>query len=681
MLEGTATKLRFFGADATALWLTAVCCLAIALIGPIGMDPLRSMPDLLYLNLIGLHALFAGILYRNRTIKTGSIEALAATTTVLFLFSYIFASNANMDYVQRFASGKTYLNFGPDSSTERLNSLLLYLPILAADAAIIVRRRVKEPGNRFARAALPLTIASALLYSLAFPSFAATRGIPILAWISLVPILTVLSSVRLSRFVFYGTLFGVLETMITNFWLGTFSLVTLQLVTVAYSLFFLFFMLVLAKLFRRHGTLAGLILFPFTLVAFDWIRASGFIGYPWGMIGTTQYRSLRLIQFAEVTGVWGVSAVVAFTNSAIAWIVLSGRRIVNMRTLAFPISIATILSVCVVFGAIRIKALESDSRQTSRVALIQQNSDPRKNEYRQTMETLIRLTEESLESSPDLVVWSETAFVPNIRRWSAEDPARFAYAGLVRDLLGFLKGIGTYLVTGNDDYELVINDSGEEIRNDYNAAVYFDDRGERLSTYRKIHLVPFTEYFPFRERLPLAYETLKKFDVYLWEPGVERVIFSHPDFSFATPICFEDSFPRDVRLFVAAGADVIINISNDYWSLKEAEAQQHFSNALFRAVENRRPLLRASASGVTCHISASGRIVATIPNYVEGTLDATVARDNSVRTIYNLFGDWFPLLALGLIFVALFAPISKLRAERNVDRRATDANDERGNDR
>ena len=550
MLQKQASRPRItrsFGIDAILLWLAAVFCLVVTLIGPIGMDPDRSMPDLLYLMLIGLHALFAGILYRNRSIDTGSIEMLAAIAAVLFLFSYIFASNANMDYVQRFASGKTYLNFGPDSSIERFNSLLLYIPILACDAAIIIRRRATESGDPVLRAALPLTVASALLYALAFPSFAATSGVPILAWISLVPILMVLQRAPPRRCVFYGTLFGVLETMITNFWLGTFSLVSLQLVTVAYALFFALFMLAVARLFRRHGTLNGLILFPLALVAFDWIRASGFIGYPWGMIGTTQYRSLRLIQIAEITGIWGVSAIVAFVNSSIAWSLHLGRRMMRKRYVIFPITVFSILTGCVLFGSDRIKTFEEDSKQRSRVALIQQNSDPRKNEYRQTMETLIKLTEESLVFDPDLVVWSETAFVPNIRRWSAEDPRRFAYAALVADLFAFLDQLKTYLVTGNDDYELVTDDAGEEIRNDYNAAVYFDDSGKRISTYRKIHLVPFTEYFPFRERMPLAYETLKKFDVYLWEPGNKRVVFTHPKFSFVTPICFEDTFPDDIR--------------------------------------------------------------------------------------------------------------------------------------
>ena len=84
------------------------------------------------------------------------------------------------------------------------------------------------------------------------------------------------------------------------------------------------------------------------------------------------------------------------------------------------------------------------------------------------------------------------------------------------------------------------------------------------------------------------------------------MVFRHPRFSFATPICFEDVFPNDVRLFVRAGAEVILNLSNDYWSLTEAEGMQHAANSVFRAVENGWPVARAAASGLTCLVDTCG---------------------------------------------------------------------------
>ena len=246
-----------------------------------------------------------------------------------------------------------------------------------------------------------------------------------------------------------------------------------------------------------------------------------------------------------------------------------------------------------------------------------------------------------------MVVWSETAFVPNIRRWSREDPKEFPLAALVRDFLGYQKGIGTWLLTGNDDYSFEMRDGVQE-RLDYNGSVLFSPAGERVETYHKIHLVPFTEYFPYRKQLPALYSLLLSFDAYLWEPGGRHVVFRHPVFSFSTPICFEDAFPDDVRRFVAEGAQVILNISNDYWSLTEVEGMQHAANAVFRAVENGRPLARAAASGLTCLVDVHGRIRARIPFYTENFLVADVPLV-SRRTLYTRWGDWFPSVLGGCL--------------------------------
>ncbi len=647
-------KIESVARHAGLLWAGALASGAILVAGPFGMSRARSPMDLLFFFLVSVQALLAGVSFRKGRLRVESIEVLCAAVVVLFLFSYIFAMNANMDYVQRFAEGKTYLNFGPDSRTERLNAILRYGPILAVDMGLIVmlRRNGRTHAGAIERYAFLLTFLSAAFFAFSFPSFLSLGGLGPVAFVSVVPLFIVLRETEPRQAVFYGTFFGVLETMVTNYWLGTFSLVTLQAVSVIYALFFLLFMTVAVRIIRRYGD-AGLFILPFAWVGFDFLRSSGFIGYPWGMIGTTQYRFLPFIQIAELTGVWGVTFVVLLVNASIAFLLL--RR--TARSARAGLLVAVVVAGIVVFGSIRIRAVDRRFVDADRVtvALVQQNTDPRKNDYRSTFEVLTRLTDRSLAADPALVVWSETAFVPNIRRWSQEDPRRFAYAALTRDFLDYQESIGVWLLTGNDDYERVTDSDGNEIdRLDYNAAVLFDDTGRRRRTYRKIHLVPITEYFPFKRQLPWAYEALKNFDVYLWEPGTERVVFEHPDFSFSTPICFEDSFPRDVRLFVRAGADLIINISNDYWSLREVEAQQHFSNALFRSIENRRVMLRAAASGVTSRVDPTGRLVASLPNYVEDVLLTDVPLATMPATLYTRLGDWFPLASLAVAVGALF---------------------------
>jgi apolipoprotein N-acyltransferase len=115
--------------------------------------------------------------------------------------------------------------------------------------------------------------------------------------------------------------------------------------------------------------------------------------------------------------------------------------------------------------------------------------------------------------------------------------------------------------------------------------------GERLvDTYRKISLVPFTEHFPFESELPLLYQWLKAADTHFWEKGSEYTVFESKGVRFSTPICYEDTFGYISRNFVRAGADVIVNLTNDSWSNSVPAMLQHMAMAVFRAVENRRPV-------------------------------------------------------------------------------------------
>jgi apolipoprotein N-acyltransferase len=598
-----------------------------------------------------------------------SPEILFTLTLALFLFAYIFATNANMDYVQRFIASGGNLRLAPDSARERLSACLRYIPLLAVDAFMLAFPRLAM--RALARAAfgsasllrawaLPLSLVSGSLFSLSFPSFLSTNGIPALGWVCLIPLLMVLFETPPGWGTFYGVAAGAVQTMITNYWLGTFNLLTLQFVTVVTTLQYVLFMAICTRILRRSGRL-GCLVFPAGWVLFDWLRSLGFLGYPWAMLGASQYTFIPLIQVSSITGVWGVTFIVILFGSVAARCLLSLSRRQPMPR-GPSVLLAVVLVASLGWGALRIwrepavagraAGAGEGAERTIRLALVQQNADPRKDDYEEVYRTLKRLTESALPGRPDMVVWSETAFVPNIRRWSAEDPEAYPFARLVRELLAWQKTIGTWLITGNDDYELVQSASGEE-RRDYNGAVLFSPSGERVETYHKMHLVPFTEYFPYKKQLPTIYRLLQSFDAYLWEPGRDRVVFRHPLVSFCAPICFEDAFPNDVRLFIRAGAEAIVNLSNDYWSLTEAEAMQHAANAVFRAVENSRHLVRASASGLTCSVDTLGRITARSPIYEEAVLSVELRPGPLRTTPYTRWGDWFPPVMGGLLLAAL----------------------------
>jgi apolipoprotein N-acyltransferase len=659
---------------ATVVVVLQAVSLAYYLSDPFAIGTAPGLSDYLYFFLVAAHLAWAAgialpIARKARRVRIGLLfrgpEVLAGGTLVLFLFVFIYALNANMDYAQRFASMSGALRLAPDTTVERANAVLRFLPLILANLLVYLyprlakrrlSRRVHGAGV-FAPWGLPSAVVSALLYAAALPSLFVLEGLPFLAFVCLVPLFATLVSGPRRWAVFYGVLFGCVQTMITNYWLATYGLISLQFIVVVYLAWYLVFMALSVPLVRAFGA-TGLLWLPVTWVVFDYLRSVGFLGYPWAMLGTALYSVPVLTQIASVFGVWGVTFLVLFANAALAYVVVRGLRRRRVRP-AVPATAAVLVVLTLAFGLPRLVAVRNEPKVPSvRVALIQQNTDPRKDDYSSTFSVLTRLTDEALRKSPDLVAWSETAFVPNIRRWGAMDPESHPLARLVHRFRDYQQSIGTWLVTGNDDYVLETDAAGQTVRKDYNAAVLFSAEGERVETYHKINLVPFTEDFPFREQLPWVYQLLIQFDVNLWERGHRRVVLHHPEFAFSTPICFEDGFPNDVRRFVRAGAQVILNLSNDYWSLTEVEAKQHVANSVFRAIENNRPLLRATASGETCHIDTAGRIIATIPYYEEGYLVTDVALVERAGTVYTALGDWLPAIcglavSVGFIYIAI----------------------------
>lgn len=626
-----------------------------------------SVGDSFFLSWVGLHGLgslwflYTGFRRRFTVQDLAPVgEGLFFYGLFLFIFVYIFALNANMDYVQRFIESGGNLQLALDTATERRLALMRFGPLLVMDLLIwFLGERSRSYASPVQRWSAPLILLAVVLSFFSMPNPLALSGWGFLGWVSLVPVVMVLrvhvEQRQAGRAVWYGVLYGVLFTILGNFWLGTFALVSLQAVAIIFLGFYGILMSFLVLGLRHAPRWARVLIIPLGWTAWELLRSSGFLGYPWLLVAHSQYRNIPLIQIAEFGGVWLVSFVVLLVNSMIAEFLLDlpAKTVFRVRRVA---QILLVPALAMSIGA-WLLLIPIPTVGEARLALIQQNTDPRKHEYAQTLDVLTSLTEEAMRQEPDMVVWSETAFVPNIRRWSQEDPRRYSLARLVQEFNQWQEELGTWLLTGNDDYTRVFDEDGHETqRNSFNAAVLLDPWGERRKTYHKIRLVPFTEHFPYEAQLPWVYNMLQDFDVAFWTPGTEYTVFDHPQFRFATPICFEDVFPREVRQFAQAGMQVIVNISNDYWSLQETAAKQHFVASLFRTVELRRPMVRSTASGVTAHVSPRGEILATVPQYSEQILiaDVPIPRADNRVTFYQLRGDWFPLSAAALFFLLIF---------------------------
>ena len=493
-----------------------------------------------------------------------------------------------------------------------------------------------------------LLIASALCFSLAFPSFLSTRGWGLLAYISVIPAFIVVHRCGWVSSFFLGWFYGLVSYAIFNYWLAIFHPLAIFIVPLIYSAyFFLLFPLLKAadRLFPKYGYLVQILLW----MGYEYLRTKGFLGYPYGNLGYSQYLFLPLIQVSSLTGMWGVSLLVVFPSAYIGNALKKFDREYALRFFRdhrIDGAVWVILMVLAIAGG----ALALNDYQDMpawKVALIQQNEDPWKNSiesYRNALDSLIRLSDKSLEENPDIVIWSETAFVPRIEWHNRYRTSRPHYE-IVRDLLEYLDSQKVPFVVGNDHAE---NSAapGEALEPvDYNASILFEG-GEILDIYRKTHLVPFTEHFPYERILPGMHRMLVEADTHFWEQGNEYTVFETGGVRFSTPICFEDVFGYLSREFVRRGAQVIVNITNDSWSGSVAAETQHAGMAVFRAVENRRSVVRSTNGGITCVIDPDGRITHRLKPFTADYLIADVPIDDTRTTFYTCFGDWFAVLML-----------------------------------
>jgi apolipoprotein N-acyltransferase len=528
---------------------------------------------------------------------------------------------------------------------------------------------------------LALTALAVLLFAGSFPNLIIKNGFPFFAWIAYVPVFVLLKRVGLAASVFLGALYGYAAYSLFNYWLGAFHPLAGTIVGFLYLTYLaaLFFLLKLADIFfPRRGYIVQWVIW----LAYEYLRTLGFLGYSYGITGYSQWEMIPLIQIAGIFGVWAVSALVVFPSAWLGAALQMSNEQLAMSNAGrmFPIRIirfcagnlglffkrekisAIVWAVCLVaaLGYGFFAPSDFSSAPHVNIALIQHNTDPWKGgllEYRSNLTVLKRLSDEALsaEPKPDMVVWSETAFVPRIY-WNDRYRKDQVSWLMVKDLLEYLAGKDTPFVIGNDDARMDPSknpDPEENHRVDYNAVMLYE-KGKNTGVYRKLKLVPFTEDFPYKRQFPGVYRALVNADTHFWEKGTEATVFSGPGFAFSTPICYEDTFGSLSRTFVQNGADVIVNLSNDAWSHSLPAQNQHLSMAVFRAVENRRSMVRSTASGQTCGIAPDGRVIAMAPPFEEAWLTVAIPVIKGDNTVYTRRGDFLAVVfcaAAGILLI------------------------------
>jgi apolipoprotein N-acyltransferase len=373
------------------------------------------------------------------------------------------------------------------------------------------------------------------------------------------------------------------------------------------------------------------------------------IGFPWNLLGYAAARSLAFVQITTITGIYGLSLLVAAFNALIFWAILqlAGRR--RNRAAISVAATAAILALVALIGARFVPAA-----QPERVAHLVQPDFPQSMEYppdwmvfhRADLDDLEQLSVSAARLEPGPIIWPETP-----APFSMQEPAfaRRAVRVPQEASTDFIFGAVNWKRTP-DGYE-----------QPYNSAVQLDPAGREIFVYDKIHLVPFGEFVPWRHILRHVGHLTA--DLGEFQRGTVRSVATLPGGRFSVFICYEAIFAGEIRQFAHNGAELLINISNDGWFGRTAAPVSHLEAARVRAVESRRWLLRDTNNGFTASIDPYGRIVAELAPDIRGELDAPYAFRSDL-TFYVRHGDWLPWLslivvALSLLIVdwrAMFAP-------------------------
>ena len=491
------------------------------------------------------------------------------------------------------------------------------------------------------RAALLLPVVSGIALWLSFPDFAIFP----LAWVALIPYLYFLSnrpgwgSVLIGHLLFTGLYFGGVLYWIPRVavvyggfgWPGALVLYALLLLLMAVFLapFTLLTRLVAGRAPRQALVCAA----GFWLLTELLRNYYVFNGFPWAQLGYSQYPYHWLIQIADLSGVYLVSFLIVLGNAA----VLSMFRFRDWKLVAL---FATLMVAANAYGLYRAYLWRPAVKPAVKVAIVQPDvALAAKDDYYATkyFEEMPAAYRRAVKSGADWVIFPE-----------AQNPYFFNEDFYYRNFMTRMtKSAGVPLLFNSTNVE-----SDDRY---YNSALLLGPSGQLDYRYDKRHLVPFGEYVPLKEWLsffdPLTHE------VSAFTPGSKSELGTVAGLKFATLICYESIFPEVAREFQKQGADALVILTNDAWYGRTAAPEQHLEIGAFRAIENRRTVLRAANSGYSAVIDPLGRFRRKSRLFERDLIIADVA-GQSGRTPYSYVGEW-----LNIILISACAPLAFRRGK------------------
>jgi apolipoprotein N-acyltransferase len=517
----------------------------------------------------------------------------------------------------------------------------------------------------------PLAILAGLMMTASFPRL----EWHFLAWVAWIPLLMAIRDTDRRESFRLGFTCGMAHYLSLLYWmvhtmhhyghLPLWQCVPILGLLAAYLALFTGFLA--AWISARPANLATLMLFPASGVALEYVRAHFLTGFPWEFLGYSQFRLLPIIQIADIFGVYGVSALIFFANGVIAFALLAFFRLTwRQEPVTLPLGrtglllMALVLTLTWGYGQIRLATVAKAVTRSPQadIAVVQGNIDQARKwdsaYQQQTIDKYHNLSANIAAKGAELIIWPETAtpfYLFRDRQLSQQ-----VLAGVRRTQTDYLIGSPAYT---HRKGELRL----------HNSTYLIDREGRLQGRYEKVHLVPFGEYVPLKRWLPFLGKLVA--EVGDFKPGRLGTTLNWRDHKLGPLICYEIIFPHLARAMAASGANLLVSQTNDAWFGRTSAAYQHFSMGVFRAVENRRSLVRAANTGISGYIDPTGKIQEQTDLFEDAAVALPVALMD-IPALYTRVGDLFAQICLALITANLLWRAWILRGRKYKSKNGSD---------
>ena len=468
-----------------------------------------------------------------------------------------------------------------------------------------------------------------------------------LSWCSLYPIFYYLEDKTNYKYFFKaGIVWGVTYHITTIFWLsmniGTGKFLAFLTMLLSVLVLSLNSIVIFTSIyfFKRKYVNNYLLFFPIIWVVVEYIKSFGVLGFPWVSLANSQTDYLILIQNAEILGIYGITFWIVFVN-VIFYRLISSLEIDGIKN---NINFYILIIIIILPWLTGFQLYNKNNYQSDKISvkLIQPNISLKQKWTGNPVENLNKIITMSIDSSDkniDLIIWPESALPAYFLNHSSNQLNK------IRRMLGS----NTKLVSGTTNFDRKNNKV-------YNSVVYLDKKNE-FQFYNKIQLVPMAEYVPwsnvfsFLKDLNLGQANFSK--------GQDVNIFNYGRYKFGSVVCYESTFPWLFNEFVRNGSEFMIIVTNDGWYETAPEPQQHAKQSIFRAIENRKPIIRCANTGISMIIDSNGNIQHKLDLNKEGIINASIIPNKNI-TFYNKFGDYLIQLMGFVLLLSLIIRKTKI---------------------